>query len=133
MAACRSGKAYATQGSGGPEVNLELMAGFLGRADDIHLEPRLPRIVDIDAHHQQLPVGHFHPELAPIGAHDRLGNLVAAQDAEGIGDAAEVLQRHRSQGGTSHLRCSARRAVSVSSDNRSACANSAAFEADDIG
>jgi hypothetical protein len=93
----------------GLKMDLQLVGGLYGWADDIDLEPGVATLVEIHADDEHDAVGHFNAELASVGAHRGFGNLTATQGRQALGDAAQIVERHRSEGGAGHAANSTKR------------------------
>jgi hypothetical protein len=68
------------------------------RTDDVHLELRVPALVDIHADDEELTIRHLDPQLTAVGAHHGSAYGAASHGGEGLGDTAQILERHRSNG-----------------------------------
>jgi hypothetical protein len=85
--------------------------------DHVHLELWATALIGVHADHEQLTIGHLDPKLSSVGAHDGRAHRVTANRRESLGDATQILERHRVRGWACHWRCSARKAAMASSES----------------
>lgn len=88
-------------------MNLQLVGGLYGRANDIDLESGMAPVVKIHADDEHDAVGHFDTQLTTVGSKGGAGHRPTAEGGQAIGDAAKILERHRSKRWAGHSKSSA--------------------------
>lgn len=88
--------------SGGLETDLQLVRRLDMGTYDIDLEAGVPALVEINAYHEHDVVGHFDAKLAAVGAHRGPRDRVTAERGQTIGNAAKIVERHRSEWRAGH-------------------------------
>jgi len=89
-------------------MDLQLVGGLHGGAHDVNLEPGVAPFVEVYSDDEHDAFRHFDTKLAPVGTHRGASDRAAAKSNEAVCDAAQVVERHRSNGGSGHSGSSAK-------------------------